>query len=45
MLREGVEVISGLAYPLPVMVITKILGVPPEDRERFRGCARSWLAP
>ncbi|MGI5285521.1 hypothetical protein ACQEVF_19615 [Nonomuraea polychroma] len=39
MLREGAEVISGLAYPLPVMVITEILGVPPEDRDRFRGCS------
>jgi carbonic anhydrase/acetyltransferase-like protein (isoleucine patch superfamily) len=29
------EVISDLAYPLPVMVIAEMLGVPPEDRDRF----------
>ena len=34
---EGrMEVISDLAYPLPVMVIAKMLGVPPEDRDRFK---------
>ncbi|MEW9549970.1 cytochrome P450 [Nonomuraea sp. NPDC050783] len=31
------DLVSGFAYPLPVMVITEMLGVPPEDRERFRG--------
>jgi len=30
------EVISDLAYPLPVMVIAEMLGVPPEDRDRFK---------
>jgi cytochrome P450 len=34
---EGrMEVISDLAYPLPVMVIAEMLGVPPEDRDRFK---------
>lgn len=36
-LPEKADLVSGLAYPLPVMVISEMLGVPPEDRERFRG--------
>ncbi|WP_246267954.1 cytochrome P450 [Nonomuraea typhae] len=31
------DLIAAYAYPLPVMVITEMLGVPPEDHERFRG--------
>ncbi|MEO3786693.1 cytochrome P450 [Actinocorallia sp. B10E7] len=35
---EGPEfdLIDGFAYPLPVIVICEILGVPAEDRERFK---------
>lgn len=36
-LPEEADLVSGYAYPLPVMVITEMLGVPPEDHERFRG--------
>jgi len=32
---EQMEVISQLAYPLPAIVIAELLGVPPEDRDRF----------
>lgn len=31
-----VELIEALAYPLPVMVISELLGVPHRDREQFR---------
>ena len=34
-----VELMSDLAWPLPVVVIAELLGVPAMDRERFRGWA------
>ena len=40
-LPEEADLMSGLAYPLPVMVISEMLGVPPEDHERFRGWSQS----
>src|SRR5712691_7937508 len=30
------DIITDLVYPLPVVVIAELLGVPPEDRETFR---------
>jgi cytochrome P450 len=35
--RERIEVIEDLAYPLPVQVISEMLGVPQADREVFKG--------
>ncbi|GAA2134203.1 cytochrome P450 [Actinomadura napierensis] len=32
-----VDLISALAYPLPVIVISEMLGVPPRDRDLFKG--------
>ncbi|HEU5378883.1 MAG TPA: cytochrome P450 [Ktedonobacteraceae bacterium] len=33
--RGRVEIINEFAYPLPAIVIAEMLGVPPEDRDRF----------
>lgn len=34
--RGRMDVIGDLAYPLPVIVIAELLGVPAEDRDRFK---------
>ena len=34
--RDEFDLIRDLAYPLPVIVIAEMLGVPPEDREDFK---------
>ncbi|HEX5407323.1 MAG TPA: cytochrome P450 [Pseudonocardiaceae bacterium] len=39
---EGFDVVSELAYPLPVRVISELLGVPESDHEQFEGWSR-WL--
>jgi len=38
--RGSMEVIEELAYPLPVRVITEMLGVPHEDHETFKGWSK-----
>ncbi len=38
--RGGMELIEDLAYPLPVAVIARMLGVPPDDWPRFREWSR-----
>ena len=35
--KDTVDVIADLAYPLPLTIISDMLGVPREDEERFRG--------
>jgi cytochrome P450 len=34
------DLIADLAFPLPTIVICEMLGVPPEDREQFKGWTR-----
>src|SRR4051812_1456995 len=38
--RGSMEVIEDIAYPLPVRVITEMLGVPHEDHETFKGWSK-----
>jgi cytochrome P450 len=35
--RGQMDIIGDLGYPLPVIVIAELLGIPVEDRERFKG--------
>jgi cytochrome P450 len=34
--RRDFDLLDALAFPLPVIVIAELLGVPPEDRDRFK---------
>lgn len=34
--QRDVDFVEALTYPLPVIVIAEIIGIPPEDREQFK---------
>ncbi len=38
--KGAMDLIADLAYPLPVIVIAEMLGVPTEDRDLFKGWSR-----
>jgi cytochrome P450 len=35
--NDGMDVIGDFAYPLPALVICELMGVPVEDRDKFKG--------
>lgn len=39
----GVDIVDSLAFPLPVMVIAELLGIPADDREQFRSWTRDMV--
>jgi cytochrome P450 PksS len=41
----SLDLIEGFAYPLPVMVIAELLGVPSRDYARFRAWSNALIAP
>jgi cytochrome P450 len=43
-LEDEVDLVSGLTYPLPIAVITALLGVPAADRGMFRRLAEALTA-
>ncbi len=44
--RDGeLDLIEDFAFPLPIIVMAELLGVPPEDRTRFRRWSSAIVAP
>jgi len=41
---DRVDLLEGFAYPLPVRIICDMLGVPPEDQDRFKGWSTALAA-
>ena len=39
------DLIDDFAFPLPIIVIAEMLGIPPEDRDRFRHWSRALITP
>jgi len=42
--KTRIDIVDNFAYPVPVAVICKILGVPPEDEPTFHGWIQDFMA-
>ncbi|QBD78141.1 cytochrome P450 [Ktedonosporobacter rubrisoli] len=42
--RGQMDLVADFAYPLPMSVISEMLGIPPEDRAQFRSLTQALLA-
>lgn len=42
--RSGFDVIGELAFPLPIRILSEIIGIPDEDRQRVRQWNDQWIA-
>jgi cytochrome P450 len=43
--RGSMDLIDDYAFPLPIVVIAEMLGIPSEDRDRFRLWSNAFVAP
>lgn len=43
--RPEVDIVTDFAYPLPVIMICEVLGVPPEDEHLFHAWSETIIAP
>ncbi len=43
--RREVDLVDALSYPLPVIVIAEMIGVPPGDRAQFKAWSNALVAP
>ncbi len=42
---SGADFLKAIAFPLPVLVITEMLGIPAEDSDQFRAWAQTFFTP